>query len=95
MLKPLSDRVILKLTQIEETTKSGIVLPSSSKEKSSVAEVIAVGPGGKDEKGNDITMLLKVGDRVVCSKYAGTEIKYENEEYMIVRQSDVLAIVED
>ncbi|CCY71477.1 10 kDa chaperonin [Clostridium sp. CAG:921] len=95
MLKPLSDRVVLKLTQIEETTKSGIVLPSSSKEKSSIAEVVAVGPGGKDENGNEIVMNLKIGDRVVCSKYAGTEIKYENEDYIIVKQSDVLAIVED
>ena len=76
MLKPLFDRVVLKLTQVEETTKSGIVLPSSSKEKSSVAEVVAVGPGGKDEHGNEVTMILKVGDRVICSKYAGTEIKY-------------------
>ena len=95
MLKPLSDRVVLKLTQIEETTESGIVLPSSSKEKSSIAEVVAVGPGGKDENGNEIVMNLKIGDRVVCSKYAGTEIKYENEDYIIVKQSDVLAIVED
>ncbi len=95
MLKPLSDRVVLKLTQIEETTKSGIVLPSSSKEKSSIAEVVAVGPGGKDENGNEVVMNLKIGDRVVCSKYAGTEIKYENEDYIIVKQSDVLAIVED
>ena len=95
MLKPLSDRVVLKLTQIEETTKSGIVLPSSSKEKSSIAEVVAVGPGGKDENGNEVVMNLKIGDRVICSKYAGTEIKYENEDYIIVKQSDVLAIVED
>ena len=95
MLKPLSDRVVLKLTQIEETTKSGIVLPSSSKEKSSIAEVVAVGPGGKDENGNEVVMNLKIGDRVVCSKYAGTEIKYENEDYIIVKQSDVLAIVKD
>ena len=95
MLNPLSDRVVLKLTQIEETTKSGIVLPSSSKEKSSIAEVVAVGPGGKDENGNEVVMNLKIGDRVVCSKYAGTEIKYENEDYIIVKQSDVLAIVED
>ena len=95
MLKPLSDRVVLKLTQIEETTKSGIVLPSSSKEKSSIAEVVAVGPGGKDENGNEVVMNLKIGDRVVCSKYAGTEIKYENEDYIIVKQSDVLSIVED
>ena len=95
MWKPLSDRVVLKLTQIEETTKSGIVLPSSSKEKSSIAEVVAVGPGGKDENGNEVVMNLKIGDRVVCSKYAGTEIKYENEDYIIVKQSDVLAIVED
>ena len=89
MLKPLGDRVIVKLTEVEETTKSGIVLPTSAKEKSSIAEVIAVGPGT-----HDFTMTLKVGDKVVCSKYAGTEIKYEGLEYTIIKESDILAIVE-
>ena len=93
MLKPLGDRVIVKLTEIEETTKSGIVLPTSAKEKSSVAEVVAVGPGGMID-GKQVTMTLKVGDKVVCSKYAGTEIKYEGKEYTIIKENDVLAIVE-
>lgn len=93
MLKPLGDRVILKEAQTEETTKSGIVLPTSAKEKSAVAEVVAVGTG-KMEDGKEITMTLKVGDKVVCSKYTGTEIKYEGVDYTIVRESDVLAIVE-
>lgn len=93
MLKPLGDRVILKEAQTEETTKSGIVLPTSAKEKSAVAEVVAVGPG-KNEDGKEITMTLKVGDKVVCSKYTGTEIKYEGVDYTIVKESDILAIVE-
>lgn len=93
MLKPLGDRVIVKLTEMEETTKSGIVLPSAAKEKSSIAEVVAVGPGGTID-GKQVTMTLKVGDKVVCSKYAGTEIKYEGTEYTILKESDVLAIVE-
>lgn len=93
MLKPLGDRVIVKLTEVEETTKSGIVLPTAAKEKSSIAEVIAVGPGSIVD-GKQITMTLKVGDKVVCSKYAGTEIKYEGVEYTILKESDVLAIVE-
>lgn len=93
MLKPLGDRVIVKSVETEETTKSGIVLPSSAKEKSSVAEVVAVGLGGKID-GETVTMELKVGDKVICSKYSGTEIKYEGNEYTILKQSDVLAIVE-
>lgn len=93
MLKPLGDRVIVKSIQTEETTKSGIVLPSSAKEKSSVAEVVAVGPGGKID-GENVTMELKIGDKVICSKYSGTEIKYEGSEYTILKQSDILAIVE-
>lgn len=93
MLKPLGDRVIVKLAEIEEITKSGIVLPSAAKEKSGIAEVVAVGPGGVID-GKEVTMTLKVGDRVVCSKYAGTEIKYEGIEYTILKESDVLAIVE-
>ena len=93
MLKPLGDRVIVKLAEIEETTKSGIVLPSTAKEKSGIAEVVAVGPGGVID-GKEVTMTLKVGDKVVCSKYAGTEIKFQGTEYTILKESDVLAIVE-
>lgn len=93
MLKPLGDRVIVTLTETEETTKSGIVLPTAAKEKSSIAEVVAVGPGGNVD-GKEIKVTLKVGDKVVCSKYTGTEIKYNGVEYTILKESDVLAIVE-
>lgn len=93
MLKPLADRVVLKMTKAEETTKSGIILTESSKEKPQIAEVVAVGPGGNIE-GKEIEMHVKVGDKVVVSKYAGTEIKYEGEEYIIVKQNDILAIAE-
>ena len=93
MLKPLVDRVVLKMTKAEETTKSGIILTESSKEKPQIAEVVAVGPGGNIE-GKEIEMHVKVGDKVVVSKYAGTEIKYEGEEYIIVKQNDILAIAE-
>lgn len=93
MLKPLGDRVIVKLKEAEETTKSGLVLPTNAKEKSGVAEVVAVGPGGKID-GVDVSMTVKVGDKVVFSKYSGTEIKYEDTEYTILKQSDILAIVE-
>ena len=93
MLKPLSDRVILKMTEAEETTKSGIILSSGSKEKPQVAEVVAVGPGGEVD-GNKVEMVVKKGDKVVVNKYAGTEVKYEGEDYIIVRQSDILAIAE-
>lgn len=93
MLKPLGDRVIVKLAEVEETTKSGIILPSAAKEKSSIAEVVAVGPGEVVE-GKKIEMNIKVGDKVVCSKYIGTEIKYDGIEYTILKQSDILALVE-
>ena len=93
MLKPLSDRVILKMTEAEETTKSGIILSSGSKEKPQVAEVVAVGPGGEVD-GNKVEMVVKKGDKVEVNKYAGTEVKYEGEDYIIVRQSDILAIAE-
>ncbi|MCX8073978.1 MAG: co-chaperone GroES [Clostridia bacterium] len=93
MLKPLADRVVVKLVENEETTKSGIVLPGNAKEKPQVAEIVAVGPGGNVE-GKEITMHVRVGDKVVCSKYAGTEVKYEGLEYTILRQNDILAIVE-
>ncbi len=92
-LKPLADRVVIKNVELEETTKSGIVLPGSAKEKPQIAEVISVGPGGNVD-GKDIVMHVKAGDRVVYSKYAGTEIKLDKEEFIIVRQSDILAVVE-
>lgn len=92
-LKPLADRVVLKMTEAEETTKSGIVLTASAKEKPQVAEVIAVGPGGLVD-GKEVKMTVKKGDKVILSKYAGTEVKVDDEECVIVRQSDILAIVE-
>ncbi len=92
-LKPLADRVIIKSLESEETTKSGIVLPGSAKEKPQMAEVLAVGPGGVVD-GKEITMHVKVGDKVIYSKYAGTEVKLDGEEYIVVRQNDILAIVE-
>ena len=92
-IKPLADRVVLKMVEAEETTKSGIILAGSAKEKPQVAEVIAVGPGGNVE-GKDVTMYVKTGDKVIASKYSGTEVKVDGEEYTIVRQSDILAVVE-
>jgi chaperonin GroES len=92
-IKPLGDRVVIKMLEAEETTQSGIVLPGSAKEKPQVAEVIAVGPGGNVD-GKDIVMHVKAGDRVLTSKYSGTEIKIDKEEYTIVKQNDILAIVE-
>ena len=92
-LKPLSDRVVVKMVEIEETTKSGIILPGTAKEKPEVAEVVAVGPGATKD-GVTIPMTVKVGDKVVTSKYAGTEIKLGNEEYVIVSQDDILATIE-
>ena len=94
MLKPLNDRVVLKMAEAEETTESGIILSSASKEKPQIAEVIAVGPGEKNEKGELVPIEVKKGDKVVINKYAGTEIKLEGEEYIIVRAEDILAIVE-
>lgn len=92
-LKPLADRVVLKTIEAEETTKSGIILTGSAKEKPQVSEVIAVGPGGVVE-GKDITMYVHVGDKVILSKYSGTEIKLDGQEYTVVRQNDILAVVE-
>ena len=93
MMKPLADRVVIKMGEAEETTKSGIILAGSAKEKPQVAEVVAVGPGGNVD-GKDVTMYVKAGDRVITSKYSGTEVKMDGVEYTIVRQSDILAIVE-
>ena len=92
-LKPLADRVLLKATEAEETTKSGIILSTANKEKPVISEVVAVGPGGVVD-GKEIVMTVKPGDRVVVAKYAGTEVKLDGVEYSIVRQSDILAIVE-
>ena len=93
MIKPILDRVLIKMEETEETTKSGIILSANSKEKPQIAEVIAVGPGGVID-GNEVKMFIKAGDRVIASKYAGTEVKYEGTEYIILRQSDILAIIE-
>ena len=92
-IKPLADRVVVKLTEVEETTSSGIILAASAQEKPQVAEVLAVGPGGTVD-GKEVKMYVKVGDKVIPSKYSGTEVKLNNEEYIIVRQSDILAVVE-
>jgi chaperonin GroES len=93
-LVPLGDKVVLKQLVAEETTKSGIVLPGQAKEKPQQAEVIAVGPGGIVD-GKEVVMQVKVGDRVIYSKYAGTEVKLEDEEFIIVKQNDIVAVVED
>ena len=93
MIKPLTDRVLIKMCEAEETTKSGIILSSGSQEKPQIAEIIAVGPGGMVD-GEKVEMQVKKGQKVIINKYAGTEIKYEGTDYIIVRQSDILAIVE-
>lgn len=93
-IKPLADRVVIKMVESEETTKSGIVLPGSAQEKPQVAEVVAVGPGGIVD-GKEVKMELQVGDRVLTSKYSGTEVKIDGETYTILRQNDVLAVVLD
>jgi len=92
-LKPLADRVIVKQIEAEEKTKSGIILSSAAQEKPQVYEVIEVGPGGKVD-GEEITMVVKPGDRVITGKYSGTEVKVDGDELVIVRQNDILAIVE-
>ena len=92
-LRPLMDRVVLKMVENEETTKGGLILTSAAKEKPQFAEVIAAGPGGVVD-GKEVKMTVKAGDKVVYSKYVGTEIKLEGEEYVIVKQSDILAVVE-
>ncbi|MDR0984006.1 MAG: co-chaperone GroES [Ruminococcus sp.] len=93
-IKPLADRVVVKMLEAEETTKSGIILAGSAKEKPQVAEITAVGPGGMNEDGKEIKMYLKVGQKVLMSKYAGTEVKVDGTEYTIIKQSDILAVVE-
>lgn len=93
-LVPLADRVVLKQFEAEETTKSGIILAGSAQEKPQEAEVVAVGPGGNVD-GKEVTMYVKAGDKVIYSKYAGNEVKLDGEEYIIVKQNDILAIVEN
>ena len=92
-IKPLADRVVLKLVAAEEKTKSGLILTASAQEKPQIAEVVAVGPGGIVD-GNEVVMTVKVGDKVITSKYAGTEVKLDGVDYTILRQSDILAVVE-
>ncbi len=92
-VKPLGDRVVIKNVETEETTKSGIILTGTAKEKPQMAEVLAVGPGGNVD-GKEITMHVKAGEKVIYSKYAGTEVKIDGQELIIVRQSDILAVVE-
>lgn len=93
MLKPLGNRVVVKMVEAEETTKSGLIITSKSEEKSQIAEVIKVGPG-IEEDGKKVPMQVKEGDKVVLNQYAGTTVKYEGEEYVIVKESDILAIAE-
>ncbi len=92
-LKPLADRVVIKAVEAEETTKGGIILAAASQEKPQIAEVVAVGPGGT-VNGKEIKMYIKVGDKVITDKYTGKQVKIDDEEYTIVRQDDILAIVE-
>ncbi len=92
-IKPLLDRVVLQVEEAEQTTKSGIVLSTAAQEKPQFAKIVAVGPGGVVD-GKDVEMYVKVGDKVIASKYAGTEVKIDGEDYTIVRQSDILAVVE-
>ena len=92
-LRPLADRVVVKLVEVEETTSSGIILAASAQEKPQIAEVLAVGPGGMVE-GKEVEMYVKVGDKVITAQYAGSPVKIDGVEYSIVRQSDILAIVE-
>ena len=92
-LKPLCDRVVIKMTEAEETTRSGIVLAGSAKEKPQIAEIIAVGPGGVVD-GKEVKMEVTPGQKVIVSKYSGTEVKLDGEEYIIVKQGDILAVVE-
>ena len=94
MIKPLSDRVLIKMKESEEKTKSGIILASSAKEKPQVAEVIEVGPGKITADGKKEEMYVKKGDKIIISQYAGTEVKYDGEEYLIVKQEYILAVVE-
>ncbi|MGN0599490.1 MAG: co-chaperone GroES [Oscillospiraceae bacterium] len=92
-IKPLADRVVIKMTEAEETTKSGIILAGSAKEKPQIAEIVEVGPGGVVD-GKEVKMIVKKGQKVLISKYSGTEVKIDGQEYTILRQDDILAVVE-
>ena len=92
-IKPLADRVVVKAVEAEEKTKSGLILTASAQEKPQIAEVVAIGPGARDDKGELIPMEVAVGDKVIAAKYAGTEVKFDGVEYTIVKQSDILAVV--
>ena len=94
MIKPVADRLLIKMKEQEETTESGIILPNSTEKGSQIAEVIEVGPGIKHIEGKTVNMYIKKGDKVIINKYSGTGVKYNGEEYLIVKQDDVLAIVE-
>lgn len=94
MIKPVADRILIKMIDNEETTKSGIILSGGAKEKPQIAKVIEVGPGISHIEGKEVKMYIKKGDKVIVSKYSGTEVKYEGEEYLIVKQDDVLATIE-
>lgn len=94
ILKPLGDRVVVTMIEAEETTKSGIILAGSAKEKPQIAQVVAVGPGEMDKNGNFTKVMVNVGQKVITSKYSGTEIKVDGVEYIIVKSSDILAVVE-
>jgi len=94
MIKPVADRILIKMIEGEEKTESGIILSGAAKEKPQIAEVIEVGPGITHIPGKEVKMYIKKGDKVIVSKYSGTEVKYEGEEYLIVKQDDVLAIIE-
>lgn len=92
-IKPLADRIVIKMTEAEETTKSGIILAGSAKEKPQIAEIVEVGPGGVVD-GKEVKMIVKKGQKVLISKYSGTEVKIDGQEYTILRQDDILAVVE-
>ncbi len=94
MIKPVADRILIKMVEQEETTKSGLILTSGAKEKPQIAQVVEVGPGITNIEGKEVKMFIKKGDKVIVSKYSGTEVKYEGEEYLIIKQDDVLAIIE-
>ena len=93
MIKPVADRVLIKISKGEETTQSGIILSNSAKEEPQIAKIIEVGPGGNSE-GKNIEMYVKKGEKIIFSKYSGTEVKYEGNEYLIIKQSDILAVID-
>ena len=93
-IKPLLDRVVVKMVEAEETTKSGIILAAAAQEKPQIAEIVAVGPGARDEKGNHIPLDVKEGDRVIYGKFGGVDLKYEDEEYIVLSEKDILVVLD-